>query len=177
MAKHYNWLNNQFLGKGRKHYHPPCQVVQFAQLSLSPLHASYLWNSRQSAKPNDLPQTLLMSTTDSNCWPIWHRFPQQGKKNTQYTVHTFSWLLLSSAAESLASGPQSGKAPFRSLHSPSSSHIYSYILDLGWAAGGGPVRVPVPPAAGEQGRSWLARDFPRTKYQYYLPDQVLLVFQ
>ncbi len=51
------------------------------------------------------------------------------------------------------------------------------ILDPGWAAGGGPVQVPVPPAAGEQGRGWPARDFPRTKYQYYLPDQVLLVFQ
>jgi hypothetical protein len=47
-------------------------------------------------------------------------FSSRGEKSTQYTytVHKFSWLLLSFAAETSASGPQSGKAPYRSLPLP-----------------------------------------------------------
>jgi hypothetical protein len=45
-----------------------------------------------------------------------------------YTVQTFSWPLLSFAAESSASGPQSGKAPY---HSPPLPHLfYLHISDL-----------------------------------------------
>jgi hypothetical protein len=88
-----------------------------------PLPASLLWNSRQPPKPNYLPNTRLLWCTDRNCRPAWHRFqPQGGKEYTvhsiQYTVQTFGWLLLSFAAESSASGPQSGKAPYLSLTLP-----------------------------------------------------------
>jgi hypothetical protein len=61
-------------------------------------------------------QDFTVVTYWQNCQKIWLRFQQQGRK--EYTVHTFSWLLLSFAAESLASGSQSGKAPYRSLPLP-----------------------------------------------------------
>jgi hypothetical protein len=49
--------------------------------------------------------------------------------NTLYSVQTFSWLLLSFAAESSASGPQSGKVPY---HSPTLPHLfYLYISGFG----------------------------------------------
>jgi hypothetical protein len=76
-----------------------------------------------------LPQTLLLSTTEINCQPIWHRFQQQGgestqytEHSTQYTVHTFSWLLFSFAAESSASSPNQEKS-----HTTPSS-IYLHII-------------------------------------------------
>ena len=45
---------------------------------------------------------------------------------THYTVHTISCLLLSFTAESLASGPQSGKAPHHSLPLPHLVYTYHW---------------------------------------------------
>ncbi len=59
-----------------------------AQLPLPPTILAKVWNRRYSAKPYHMPQTLsvLLSTTDRNCRPIWHQFqPQEGGKEYMYT--------------------------------------------------------------------------------------------
>ncbi len=75
-----------------------CNAME-AELPHSPFlphPASWLWNSRQTPKPNYLPNTRLLWFTDRNCQLTWHRFQPQGGKSTPYTVyayttHTFSW--------------------------------------------------------------------------------------
>jgi hypothetical protein len=77
-----------------------------------------------------MPQTLLLSTTERNWRPTWHKFQPQGRNkglSTPYTVHNFCWPLLSFVAESSASWPQSGKAPYHSLPLP---HLYIISVNL-----------------------------------------------
>jgi hypothetical protein len=85
--------------------------------------------------------------------------PTGGKEYTvhsiQYTVQTFSWLLLSFAAESSASGPQSGKAPYHSLTLPHLFYLYSISVVKSRTAGRGQCGM-VPPSSvgggeGEEG--------------------------
>ncbi len=62
---------------------------------------------------------------------------------TQYTVHTFSWLLLSFAAESSASGPQTGRAPIPLPTTPSSSlNISLPLIAPQWEAKNGIANKP-----------------------------------
>jgi hypothetical protein len=53
-----------------------------------------------------------------------HRGKRVHRTQYTYTVQTFSCLLLSFAAESSASGPQSGKAPYHSLPLPHLFYLY-----------------------------------------------------
>ncbi len=78
--------------------------------------------------------TLIAGQSGTDC----SKKRKRSVHSTQYTytIHTFSCLLLTFAAESLASGPQSGKALYRSTTPPSSLHIYHWsalIMCLNWS--------------------------------------------
>jgi hypothetical protein len=61
-------------------------------------------------------------------------FSSRGEKSTQYTY--VDWLLLSFAAESSVSGPQAGKAPYRSSPLPHLVSMYVYMIGVTSGAGG-----------------------------------------
>jgi hypothetical protein len=81
-----------------------------------------------------MPQTLLLSTTDRNGRPTWHKFQPQGAKlytihstHTQYT-HLAGPLLSFVAESSWGQWPPIRKRPIPHPTSPSS--IYLHIIAL-----------------------------------------------
>ncbi len=128
--------------KGREPNPPPCsrhlgQVVKgcvtlWRQSCLTPPPSPALLASWEIGDRH--PNQTICPTRDS-CHVLTEiasepgtDFSHRGKEYTvhsiQYTVQTFSWLLLSFAAESSASGPQSGKAPYHSLTLPHLFYLY-----------------------------------------------------
>jgi hypothetical protein len=75
-----------------------------------------------------MPQTLLMSTTDRNCRPTWHKFHLQGGKEYTYTVNIHNTHILQAPFEfcgrNFGQRPPTGKAPYHSLI----YIIYIYLL-------------------------------------------------
>ncbi len=96
------------------------------------------WMSLTGPAESHPNQTICptLSCTDRICRPAWHRIqPQGGKEYMVHSIHyytyivqTFSWLLLSVAAQSSASGPQSGKAPYHSLPLPHLFYLYISVV-------------------------------------------------
>jgi hypothetical protein len=77
-ASDLEWICLHVFSKGRERNPTP-----------PPLHAPLSGceiSTSQSAKPYHMPQTLLLSTTDRNCRPTWHKFQPQGGK--EYTIHS-----------------------------------------------------------------------------------------
>jgi hypothetical protein len=72
-------------------------------------------NVRHSAKPYHMPQTLLLSTTDRNCRPTWHKFQPQGGKSTPYTVHIQNTPIKLALFEFCGSGPAPTLWPWYSV--------------------------------------------------------------
>ncbi len=98
-----------------------------------------------------MPQTLLLSTSDRNCRQIGQKFQPQGEKSTPYTVtytlHTFSWPLLSFVVEPLAIGRLSGNphtTPDHSLIYISTYHWGSIQGTRSFATGRRPWSTTLP---------------------------------
>jgi hypothetical protein len=95
------WITN----KGRERYPPPCPSPWTRQCNdmesdcpTPPLSPTVLASVKcKTFSKSSLPQTLLLSTTDRNCRPIWHKFqPKGGKEYKVHSTHTQYTLLAGS---------------------------------------------------------------------------------
>jgi hypothetical protein len=122
-----------------------CAAPQSVRYIIFRLQASYLsatcHTGRKSCRVKSLYMKRFCHVLTEIAGQPGTDFSHRGERNTLYTVYntqTLSWLLLSFAAESSATGPQSGIAPYHSLTLP---HLfYLYISDLysvqPWKSGG-----------------------------------------
>ncbi len=61
-----------------------------------------------------MPQTLMLSTTDRNCRPTWHKFQPQGEK--EYTIHSTPFQVLWQNLRPIAPNQEKPRtAPYHSL--------------------------------------------------------------
>ncbi len=76
-----------------------------------------------------MPQTLLLSTTDRNCRPTWHKFKSQGKRvhHTCYTNRVLTFNCFEFCGRIFGQWPPIRKSPILPPTFLQFPHLYIYI--------------------------------------------------